>query len=191
MIWTFCPLKCFKSFKLEVKQPTYYYNSCYISWTSFPVTIRPIHSSQVSTIICTLGWNDEVSPLPKVEDDDSTWNVEQLWNVLTPLHHKTPSQHLNLLFDMQNDPIITKDVPPPPLHWHKCPKCGCNKKNKNKGRWGKLGKPCMFSQTQIKCLSEVVKIHDLPQYMPTSSLWKMRHSFGVDGKAHSPFIPLH
>lgn len=42
-----------------------------------------------------------------------TWNVEHPWNVLAPFHHKTPSQHPNLLIGMQNDPMITKDVPPP------------------------------------------------------------------------------
>jgi hypothetical protein len=87
---------------------------------------------------------------------------------------------------MQNDPIFAKDVPP--LQTHTCLRCGCNNKNRGGGGWGKLGKPCLFNQTQIEYPSEAVKIHNLPQYMPTSSLRRTKHSYGASVKAHILFL---
>jgi hypothetical protein len=42
--------------------------SC-ICCTSSLITTGPIYGSHVSTITCTLGWDDGISPTPKVEGE--------------------------------------------------------------------------------------------------------------------------
>jgi hypothetical protein len=49
-------------------------------------------------------------------------------NVPATPHHQLLSQHPKVFHGILIDPIIVED---PPLHQHKCFKCGCNDKNMN------------------------------------------------------------
>jgi hypothetical protein len=76
MIQISCPFNWPNSFKLNAKHLMWLCNNRCASYVSPPMTARPISSSHVSMVNCTLGWGDKISQVLKVEGMDCDYYVE-------------------------------------------------------------------------------------------------------------------